>query len=143
MSYVSQHYDLCTDANIYAYMVNSACKYHDVISAIFDLGKETCSALPFFNAFTGCDTVSSFFWKRKYMAWDAGLAKSMMSTGNDLRKPPPSQEALIHHTKLECYQAGYLWKDSIDNFDLPDPKSWESGKKKVMVIMVLCVNQHR
>ena len=57
------------------------------------------------------------------MAWDAGLAKSMMSTGNDLRKPPPSQEALIHHTKLECYQAGYLWRESIDTFDLPDPKS--------------------
>ena len=29
-------------------MVNSACEYYDVISAIFDLGKETCNALQFF-----------------------------------------------------------------------------------------------
>ena len=71
MSYVSQLYNLCTDVCIYTHMLNSAFKYRDVISAIFDLGKETCSALPFFNAFTGCDTVSSFFWKRKCMAWDA------------------------------------------------------------------------
>ena len=48
MSYVSQFYNLCTDVNIYAHMVNSACEYYDVINAIFDLGKETCNALPFF-----------------------------------------------------------------------------------------------
>ena len=29
-------------------MINSACEYNDVISAIFDLGKETCNAVPFF-----------------------------------------------------------------------------------------------
>ena len=71
MSYVSQFYDLCTDVNIYAHMVNSACEYYDVISAIFDLGKKTCNALPFFYAFTECDTVSSFFSKGKCKVWDA------------------------------------------------------------------------
>ena len=71
MSYVSEFSDLCTDVNIYAHMVNSACEYYDVISAIFDLGKETCNALSFFNAFTGCDTVSSFFSKGKCRPWDA------------------------------------------------------------------------
>ena len=65
-------YDLCTtDVNIYAHMVNSACEYYDVISAIFDLGKETCNSLPFFYAFTGCDTVSRFFSKGKCRACDA------------------------------------------------------------------------
>ena len=174
MSYVSQFYDLCTDVNIYAHMVNSACEYYDVISAIFDLGEELCNTLPFFYTFTGCDTVSSFFSKGKYRARDtwheseqkdvltnvfsefgkkpsrlsldqinvletfaleiyavrkvdsltqAHLDRFMMSTDNDLRKLPPSQEALIHHTKRACYQAGYLWRESIDNFDLPDPKS--------------------
>ena len=57
MSYVSQFYDLCTNVNIYAHMVNSACEYYDVISAIFDLGKETCTTLTFFYAFTRCNTV--------------------------------------------------------------------------------------
>ena len=49
--------------------------------------------------------------------------------GNALWKLPPSREALIHHTKWACYQAGYLWRDSIDNFSLPDPKSRRWGKK--------------
>ena len=53
----------------------------------------------------------------------------MMSKDNDLRKPPPSRGALIHHTKQACNKAGYLWRESIDNFDLPDPKSWGWGKK--------------
>ena len=57
MSCVSQFYDLCTDVNIFAHMVNSACEYYDVISAIFDLGKETCTTLTFFYAFTRCNTV--------------------------------------------------------------------------------------
>ena len=46
--YVSQFYDFCTDFNVYAHMVNWVCEYYDVISAIFDLDKETCNALPFF-----------------------------------------------------------------------------------------------
>ena len=49
VSYVSQFYDICTDVNIYAHMVNSACEYYDVISTIFDFSKETCNALPFFT----------------------------------------------------------------------------------------------
>ena len=50
MSYMTQLYGLHTDANIYVMMndANSACEYYDVISAIFDLGKETCNALAFF-----------------------------------------------------------------------------------------------
>ena len=171
----------------------SACEYYDVISAIFDLGEESCNTLPFFNTFTGCNTVSSFFSKGKYRARDAWheseqkdvltnvfselgkkpsrlsldqinvletfaleiyavrkvdsltqarLHEFMMSTDNDLRKLSPSQEALIHHTKRACYQAGYLWRESIDNFDLPDPKS-RGWKKEVTVIMVLCGNQRK
>ena len=53
----------------------------------------------------------------------------MMSTDNDLRKLPPSREALIRRRKRACYQPGYSWKESIDNFDLPDPKSWGWEKK--------------
>ena len=34
------------------------------------LGEETCTALPFFHAFTGCDTVSSFFNHGKCKFWD-------------------------------------------------------------------------
>ena len=65
----------------------------------------------------------------------------MMSTDNDFRKFPPSREALVHHTKRAFYQAGYLWRKLIDNFDLPDPKSL--GREKVTVIMILCGNQRK
>ena len=71
----------------------------------------------------------------------ARLDKFLMSTGNDLRKLPPNRQALIHHTKRTCYQAGYLWRELIDNFDQPDQKPW--GWEKVMVTMVLCGNQHK
>ena len=66
----------------------------------------------------------------------------MMSTDNDLRKLPPSREALIHHTKRACYQAGCIWRESIDNFGLTDP-SHGDGEKNVTVIVVLCENQHK
>ena len=52
-----------------------------------------------------------------------------MSTDNDLRKLPPSREALIRRRKRACYQPGYSWKESRDKFDLPDPKSWGWEKK--------------
>ena len=38
------------------------------------LGKEKCRALPFFHAFTGCDTTSAFLGKGKKSAWKAWKA---------------------------------------------------------------------
>ena len=37
------------------------------------LGPERCIALPMFHAFTGCDTVSSFFGRGKKTAWDTWM----------------------------------------------------------------------
>ena len=59
----------------------------------------------------------------------ARLDKFLMSTKNNLRKLPPSREALFHRTKRACCQTGYLWRELIDNFVLPDPKSWGWEKK--------------
>ena len=59
----------------------------------------------------------------------ARLDKFLMSIDNDLRILPPRREALIHHKKQACYQAGYLWRDLIDNLDPPDPRSWGWEKK--------------
>ena len=38
--------------------------------------------------------------------------------------------------------SSWLFMERINNFDLPDPKSWGWGKKET-VIMVLCGNQHK
>ena len=39
------------------------------------------------------------------------------------------------YTKRACYQGGYLWNESFENNDLPDPCNWgwaadENGKLK-------------
>ena len=52
------------------------------------------------------------------------LDKFRTSPDNDLRKLPPSREALTQHAKRACYQAGFLWKESLEDFDLPDPTLW-------------------
>ena len=49
------------------------------------------------------------------------LNKFQKSTDDDLRKLPPSSEALLQHTKRACYQAGYLWQECESDLDLPDP----------------------
>ena len=36
-----------------------------------NLGKPKCQALPFYHAFTGCDTTSQFFGKGKKSSWEA------------------------------------------------------------------------
>ena len=51
-------------------MVNSNQEYYNIIAAVDLLGTDTCKALPFLYAFSGCDIVSSFFSKGKCEAWD-------------------------------------------------------------------------
>ena len=46
------------------------------------------------------------------------------SADNDLRKLPPSREALREHAKHASYQAGYLWMEALDNISLPDAGLW-------------------
>ena len=52
-------------------MVNSNQEYYNITAAVDLLGTDTCKALPFLYAFSGCDIVSSFFSKGKCKAWDA------------------------------------------------------------------------
>ena len=48
--------------NFHMLSVNTICEY---------LGEQKCRALPFFHAFTGCDTTSAFLGKGKKSAWEA------------------------------------------------------------------------
>ena len=52
------------------------------------------------------------------------LNKFRKSTDDDLRKLPPSREALFQHAKRSCYQAGYVWHECIEDLQLPDPTLW-------------------
>ena len=48
--------------NFHLLSVNTICEY---------LGGQKCRALPFFHAFTGCDTTSAFLGKGKKSVWEA------------------------------------------------------------------------
>ena len=48
---------------------------------------------------------------------------------NDLRLLPPSKEALRQHIYRASYQAGYLWRQSVEELDIPDPEQWGYKKK--------------
>jgi len=138
------------------------------------LGSDRCKALPFFHAFTGCDTVSSFTGHGKRTAWetwncfpdvtDAFLQLSSeptdvdFATGmsllqrfvvrlyerssskvsvNSLRKHlftkkgkpmealPPTEAALLQHSKRAAYQSGFCWYRSLQaEQNLPSPGEW-------------------
>ena len=43
---------------------------------------------------------------------------------SDLRKLPPSREALEQHPRRACYQAGYVWKETVYDIALPNSENW-------------------
>ena len=135
-----------------------------------ELGSDIFLALPFFFAFTGYYTVSSFYGKGKCKAYDvwvkserkydfayvfvelgekptnvtfdhsdllesfvlqlygsrhdtlgaARLNKFKKSTDNNLSLLPPNKDALRRHIYRASYQAGYLWRQSVEELDIPD-----------------------
>ena len=55
---------------------------------------------------------------------DARLDKFKTSTDDDLLLLPLSREALRQNIYLASYQAGYLWRQSVEELDIPDPEQW-------------------
>ena len=58
----------------------------------------------------------------------ARLDKFKESTDNKLRLLSPSKEELRQHIYRAFYQAGYLWRQSVEELDTPDLEQW--GWKK-------------
>ena len=108
-------------------MVNSSCEYYDDISAIFDLGKETCNVVPIFHTFTGCDTASSFLSKDKCRAWDAWhqseqkdvLTNVFSELGNKPSRLSLDQLNVLEKFVLEIYAVRKV--DSLTQGGLIDP----------------------
>ena len=46
------------------------------------------------------------------------------SADNDFRKLPPCRETLLQHAKRSCYQSGFLWKEALEDFVLPNLTLW-------------------
>ena len=71
VSYISK-LKLDENVTINVYLINSD-KYYNIKTIICTLGPDICRALPFFYAFSGCDTVSSFYGKGKCKIFDVWL----------------------------------------------------------------------
>ena len=97
--------------------------------------------LPFFHAFTGCDTVPAFHGKGKKSAWktwevfpDATDVFTRLSKRHDTFAVdnarlerfaknqrsydaiPPTFDALMEHTKRAVYQGGLVWGQTLECF---------------------------
>ena len=42
---------------------------------------------------------------------------------NDMRKLPSSRRAREQHAKRTCYEAGYVWQESVGDLTLPNPEN--------------------
>ena len=62
--------------------IRLAKKEYDLIEIFEMYGPDTCKALPYFHAFTGCDTASSFFGKGKTTMFDAWMIFPKLSELN-------------------------------------------------------------
>ena len=71
LCYVAEQMEMGSfSVNVYFKLVTPNATWYDVVSLINEMGTDICKALPFFFAFTGCDTVPSFHGKGKCTIWD-------------------------------------------------------------------------
>ncbi|KAL9982987.1 hypothetical protein ACROYT_G005105 [Oculina patagonica] len=95
-----------------AFGVGKSYKLHSVDAIYNILGASKSKALLMFHALCGCDTTSSFRGKGKRSFWQAWLAFEEM---------PPTENALLQHTKRALYQAS-IWTTCTDaQQDIPSP----------------------
>jgi hypothetical protein len=159
-----------------------------VVTIVKRLGVDVSQALPWFHAFTGCDTVSSFNGKGKLTMWDSWMASSyrkqltalfgklseappeitdidfqlikrfvldlyktksasetlgslrmkmfINSAVDDLKKLPPSEGAILMHTKRATLQAGYFWKESDSDIVIPNPELWGWSRSTANTVLL-------
>ena len=63
------------DAQIYCkYGSGTNTKYYHINDLAKSIGFDICRGLPFFHAFSGCDTTSSFYKHSEVAMWDAWLS---------------------------------------------------------------------
>ena len=61
--------------NVYTQLVKSYdIEEFNIVELFSTNGADMCMALPFFHAFTGCDTASGFFRKGEISFWDSWMS---------------------------------------------------------------------
>ena len=67
--------------NVFFELVSSSNTWYDIISLVNEMGIDICKALPFFFAYTGSDTVSTFHSKGKCTLKDE-LTRTFIKLGH-------------------------------------------------------------
>ena len=151
----------------------------DIVDNFKKFGVSACKIFEFFHAFTGCDTISSFYIVGKDKFWavslarvkagDTALSKIFKKLSNcpiniegnefdtlynltygvygltkqapfktrctdhliftpnvNLWMQVPSTSGILQHIKWACIQAGYFWKLSGIEINIPDPVGLET-----------------
>ena len=114
---------------------SSDVKLFDIFELRNKIGDKRCLGLPFFHAFTGCDSTSSFFQHGKCKFWDTWLAsnESLTDTFIDLSNQPTSisdedfKLIQVFLMKVYCHEKYTTFLDINDAriksfFQSPDPK---------------------
>ena len=71
ISYFASDTEAPLPGNVFANLyTHNSDKWYNVVEIGIEIGKDVCKALPFFYAFSGCDSVSSLHGKGKCTLWD-------------------------------------------------------------------------
>ena len=96
-------------------------KKHDFTDVFVDLG-ENPTDVTSDHIYIHESFVLQLYGLRHYKFGADRLDQFKKSTFNDLYLLPPSKETLCQHIYHASYQARYLWKQSVEELDIPDPE---------------------
>ena len=80
LAYVAKTLEVIDDPalSIHFKLITANPKWFDIISLTNHFGINICKACPYFDAFTGCDTVSSFNGKGKCIFFDTWMKSTIL-----------------------------------------------------------------
>ena len=79
-------------------------KYYCINTIASSIGPDKCKALPFFHAFSGCDTVSSFYGHSKTKIWDSWFKSSNMEQITNIFTELSNQPKEITSTQIDIIE---------------------------------------
>lgn len=96
---------MCADLDIWVgFGMSKHFKYYHMNSICQQLGEAKCRGLPFFHAFTGCDTTSQFSGRGKKSSWEAWKSYSTAAEAFQFVAEHPFQALTESSTVFETLE---------------------------------------
>jgi len=97
-----------TFSNLVGFGTGNHFRYYDINSISQSLGEQASHTLPFFHAFTGCDTTSQFLGKGKKSAWESWKAYPEATKAFIYAKEHPFQIIQLGTQKVRFWNDMYV-----------------------------------